>query len=69
MMITKIEPIKDTTRQRVTYEDGRTLERTQVYLTADQWESLIVLAKRKRTSASLMIGHLIDTEFKFRTRQ
>ena len=67
-MITKIEPVKDTSRQRVTYEDGRSLERCHVYMTPDQWESLTVLARRKRISASQMIGHLIDTEMKFGKR-
>lgn len=68
-MIAKIEPIKDTTRQRVTYEDGRSLDRCHVYLTPEQWESLTILARQKRTSGSQMIGHLIDTEMKFGKRK
>jgi hypothetical protein len=60
-MIIRIEPVTGTTRQRVTYDDGRTLERQFLYLQPGQWEALIALARNKRISGSQMIGNLIDT--------
>lgn len=68
MMIIKTTPIPNTSRSRVEYEDGSTLDRGMVYLETHQWDNLKRLATLQGTSGSKVLGRLIDLATKFKTR-
>lgn len=59
--------IPGTSRRRVIAGDGIELERQQVYLPAEAWESLYQLAKAQQTSGSKVIAQLIEMAVKSET--
>lgn len=52
--------IPGTSRRLVIAGDGVELERSQVYMPAETWESLYQLAKAQQTSGSKVIAQLIE---------
>jgi PIN domain nuclease of toxin-antitoxin system len=56
--------IHGTSRQRVTASDGVELERQQIYLSSQTWNSLEMLARLNKTSGSKVINRLIENAVK-----
>jgi hypothetical protein len=58
------EKIPGTSRQRVISTTGKELQRMNVYMTPESWESLEVLSRLYRTSGSKVIARLIEIAVK-----
>jgi len=59
-MIVKKEPISGTRRVRCTFDSGTVLESQLVFLSADQWKSLRLLAALHNQRVSAVLGRLVD---------
>lgn len=58
------EKIPGTSRQRVISTTGKELQRMNVYMTPESWESLEILSRLYRTSGSKVIARLVEIAVK-----
>lgn len=58
------EKVPGTSRQRLIATNGKELQRMNVYMTPESWESLEILSRLYRTSGSKVIAHLVEMAVK-----
>ena len=59
------EKVPGTSRQRLISTNGKELQRMNVYMTPESWESLEILSRLYHTSGSKVIARLVEIAVKF----